>query len=68
MTETIQQMMAEGFTLVPVQLGIVTETYAEVIEGLKTGDVVSVASSSSTSSNETGIPGPGIGFMGGGRP
>ena len=68
MTETIQQMMAEGFALVPVQLGIVTETYAEVVEGLKAGDIVSVATSSSTSSNETGMPGPGMGFMGGGRP
>jgi len=68
MTETMQQMIAQGFAPVAVELGLVTETHAEVRSGLEAGDIVSIASSVSSSSDDTGgIPRPGM-MMGGGRP
>ncbi len=37
---------AQGFVLAPVELGFVTDTQAEVLKGLEEGDVVSVAATS----------------------
>lgn len=55
--------LPEGFVPAPVQLGLVTDAYAEIIRGLEEGDVVSVASSTRNSRTEqfTGPPGAGLG-------
>lgn len=66
MTDTMQQLIAQGFTPVPVELGLVTETHAEVLSGLETGDVVSIASSAPTSDEPSG--GMGFGPFGRNRP
>ena len=58
------QMTTEGFMLAPVQLGVLTDTYAEVLDGLEEGDVISLTSSTSSNA-QGGFNGamPGSGFM-----
>lgn len=69
MTETMQQMIAQGFAPVSVELGLVTETHAEVLFGLEAGDVVSIASAASSNNDATdGMPRPGMMMGGGPRP
>ncbi len=63
MTTLVTQMTTAGFVLVPVQLGLVTDTYAEVLSGLEEGDVISIASSAPVSEEPSG---PGF-MMGGPR-
>lgn len=58
-----------GFIVTPVELGLVTDTYAEIRSGLEEGDVVSMPSSQATNNGTgSGMSFPGAGFMGGGRP
>jgi HlyD family secretion protein len=66
-----QALLEAGFRPVRVELGMVTDTQAEVVSGLSEGDVVSTASletsgsSSSSRSNSGRSPVPGL-FPGGG--
>ncbi len=55
--------MGAEFTLVPVKIGLVGDTYAEVLEGLSEGDTVLVPN---TSAAQTGNFMMGGGMMGGG--
>ncbi len=68
LAKMMQQMAEAGFVPVPVQLGMVTDAYAEVVSGLEEGDVVSTASASSiTGADDNDAPRfPGMGPMGGG--
>lgn len=68
----LQELLDAGFVPAPVELGMITDVYAEITSGLEEGDVVSLATSSTTTT-ESGEPGgppmPGMGFLGGsGRP
>ncbi|HOU11605.1 MAG TPA: efflux RND transporter periplasmic adaptor subunit [Anaerolineae bacterium] len=56
-----------GFIMTPVDLGIVSDTYAEVRSGLAEGDVISIPSTE-TNANAGSGGSPGFGFFGGGRP
>lgn len=62
------QVGVEGFVAVPVELGITTDAYAEVLAGLAEGDIV-LLSSSSTGTTEGASAGrlPGLGLLGGAR-
>jgi multidrug efflux pump subunit AcrA (membrane-fusion protein) len=64
-TSTQQRITTQGFTAAPVTLGMITDTYAEVVAGLEEGDVISVATAPVPTSNGNGFSGPGMGFMGG---
>jgi hypothetical protein len=56
-----------GSISVPVELGLVTDAYAEIRSGLEEGDVVSIpATQSPVAAEEAGFPG--FGMFGGGRP
>ena len=58
-----------GFIMIPVELGLVSDTYAEVRSGLEAGDAVSIPSTGATTNANAGNGGfPGFGFFGGGRP
>ncbi len=58
-----------GFIVTPVELGIVSDTYAEVRSGLEEGDAVSIPTTGATTNANAGSGGfPGFGFFGGGRP
>jgi multidrug efflux pump subunit AcrA (membrane-fusion protein) len=54
----------DGFVMAPVQLGVMTDAYAEVLDGLVEGDVVAVSSSTASATTF----GPGGFVMMGGRP
>ena len=56
-----------GFIMTPVELGLVSDTYAEVRSGLEAGDAVSIPSTETTTNASSGGS-PGFGFFGGGRP
>jgi HlyD family secretion protein len=60
---TQQQLVAAGFVLTPVELGIVTDTQAEILSGLEEGDVVSVAATATTNNNNNAVGFPGMGFI-----
>ncbi len=58
-----------GFIVTPVELGIVSDTYAEIRNGLEEGDAVSIPTTGATTNANAGSGGfPGFGFFGGGRP
>ena len=58
-----------GFIVTPVELGLVSDTYAEVRSGLEAGDAISIPSTGATTNANAGNGGfPGFGFFGGGRP
>jgi HlyD family secretion protein len=65
----LQDLLDAGFVPASVELGMITDVYAEITSGLEEGDVVSLATSSTTAT-ESGEPGgppmPGMGFLGGG--
>lgn len=53
------------FTLVPVEIGLVNDTYAEVLDGLSEGDIVLVPRTSTTQSGMNFGGGSMMGMMGG---
>lgn len=56
-----------GFIVTPVELGIMSDTYAEVRSGVEEGDAVSIAATQAPrATEEVGIRG--FGMFGGGRP
>lgn len=57
--------MNAEFTLVPVKIGLVNDTYAEILEGLSEGDTVLVPRTSTTSGNQ-GMQGNNMMIIGGG--
>ncbi|TFG69894.1 MAG: HlyD family efflux transporter periplasmic adaptor subunit [Anaerolineales bacterium] len=61
-----QQLNVAGFVPVPVILGMMTDSYVEIVSGLSDGDVVLLSASAVTSDGQIGPPG-GV-FMMGGRP
>ncbi|MBN1874701.1 MAG: HlyD family efflux transporter periplasmic adaptor subunit [Anaerolineae bacterium] len=62
MTATLAQTQMAGFTMVPVELGIVTDTQVEVMSGLNEGDVISINSTSGAMNAGDTLP-PGMGMM-----
>jgi hypothetical protein len=64
----LRDLLDAGFVPAPVELGMITDVYAEITGGLEEGDVVSLATSSTTteSGEPDGPPMPGMGLFGGG--
>ena len=69
-----QFQQVEGFVMTPIELGVTTDAYAEVVQGLEEGDVVlvsvltdDVGAQEQPAPRGLGIPGIGSGALGGRR-
>lgn len=67
-----QLQQVEGFVVTPIELGVTTDAYAEVVQGLEEGDVVlisvltdDVGAQAQPAPRGLGIPGIGSGALGG---
>jgi HlyD family secretion protein len=64
MQGALAQLQVEGYTPVPVELGMMTATHVEVLSGLEEGDVVSVSSTTASSDDDARSgPMPGMGML-----